>query len=89
MRPLVTIEINLDSVKNGLRLYIDSRRADSLFDAEDNAAENNEARFNWLKVVTMITHLAIQVFYSEILVNKLFKPTREISILGLFHPTFL
>jgi len=45
MKPLAAIEINLDSIKNGLRLYIDSRRADSLFDAEDSAAENNEARF--------------------------------------------
>lgn len=44
MKSLDTIEINLDSLKDGLRLYIDSRRPNSLFDAED-AAENNEARF--------------------------------------------
>lgn len=45
MKPLSNIEINLDSVKEGLRLWIDARRSDSLFDAEENARENNEARF--------------------------------------------
>lgn len=45
MKSLTFIEINLDSIKEGLRLYIDSRRADSLYDAEASASENNEARF--------------------------------------------
>jgi predicted component of viral defense system (DUF524 family) len=45
MKSLSNIEINLDSVKEGLRLWIDARRSDSLFDAEENAIENNEARF--------------------------------------------
>lgn len=45
MNSLSNIEINFDSVKEGLRLWIDARRPDSLFDAEENAAENNEARY--------------------------------------------
>jgi len=45
MKSVSNIEINLDSVKEGLRLWIDARRPDSLFDAEENAAENNEARY--------------------------------------------
>lgn len=45
MKSVSNIEIRLDSVKEGLRLWIDARRPDSLFDAEENAAENNEARF--------------------------------------------
>jgi len=45
MKSLSNIETNLDSVKEGLRLWIDVRRPDSLFDAEENAAENNEARY--------------------------------------------
>lgn len=45
MKSLSNIEINLDSVKEGLRLWIDVRSPDSLFDAEENAAENNEARY--------------------------------------------
>lgn len=45
MKSVSNIEINLDSVKEGLRLWVDARRPDSLFDAEENASEHNEARF--------------------------------------------
>lgn len=45
MTSVSNIEINLDKVKEGLRLWIDARRSDSLFDAQENAQENNEARF--------------------------------------------
>jgi predicted component of viral defense system (DUF524 family) len=45
VKSLPIIEINLDSFKVGLRLWIDARRPDSLFDAEENARGNNEARF--------------------------------------------
>ncbi|MDX5321764.1 MAG: DUF2357 domain-containing protein, partial [Bacteroidota bacterium] len=39
------IEINLDSIKEGMRLWIDARRPNTLFDAEQDAGEHNEARF--------------------------------------------
>lgn len=45
MKSVSNIEINLDSIQEGLRLWIDARRSDSLFDAEENADEHNEARF--------------------------------------------
>lgn len=45
MKSVSNIEINLDSIQEGLRLWIDARRPDSLFDAEENAKEHNEARF--------------------------------------------
>ena len=45
MKSESTIEINLDSVREGLRLWIDARRPDSLFDAEQNASDHNEARY--------------------------------------------
>lgn len=45
MKPVSNIEINLDSVEEGLRLWIDALRPDSLFDAEESAGEHNEARF--------------------------------------------
>jgi predicted component of viral defense system (DUF524 family) len=45
MRSVSNIEINLDSVQEGLRVWIDARRPNSLFDGEENARENNEARF--------------------------------------------
>ena len=45
MKSVSNIEINLDSIQEGLRLWIDARRPDSLFDAEENSSEHNEARF--------------------------------------------
>lgn len=45
MKSVTNIEISLDSVRDGLRLWIDARRPDSLFDAEENTSEHNEARF--------------------------------------------
>jgi predicted component of viral defense system (DUF524 family) len=45
MKSVSNIEINLDSVQEGLRLWIDARRPDSLFDAEQDAGDQNEARF--------------------------------------------
>lgn len=45
MKSESNIEINLDSIQEGLRLWIDARRPDSLFDAQENASEHNEARF--------------------------------------------
>ena len=49
MRSVSNIEINLDSIQEGLRLWIDARRPDSLFDAEENANEHNEARFQMVE----------------------------------------
>ncbi|MBD1259309.1 DUF2357 domain-containing protein [Maribacter polysiphoniae] len=45
MKTVSNIEINLDSIQKGLRLWIDARRSDSLFDAAENASVHNEARF--------------------------------------------
>lgn len=45
MKSVSNIEVNLDSIQEGLRLWIDARRPDTLFDAEENAEEHNEARF--------------------------------------------
>lgn len=45
MKSVSNIEINLDSIEEGLRLWIDARKPDSLFDAGENASEHNEARF--------------------------------------------
>ncbi|MBS0645355.1 MAG: DUF2357 domain-containing protein [Verrucomicrobia bacterium] len=49
MKSVSNIEIHLDSVKEGLRLWVDARRPDSLFDAEEYASEHNEARFQLLE----------------------------------------
>lgn len=45
METVSNIEINLDSVQEGLRLWISSKRDGTLFDGIDTADENNEARY--------------------------------------------
>ena len=45
MKEYTEIEINLDSVQEGLKLWISSKREGTLFDKIDTAVENNEARF--------------------------------------------
>lgn len=45
MKSSSNIEINLDIIQEGLRLWIDARRPDSLFDAGTDAAEHNEAKY--------------------------------------------
>lgn len=45
MKELSQIEINLDSIEEGLKLWISAKRDGTLFDGIDTAAENNEARF--------------------------------------------
>lgn len=45
MKSVSNIEVNLDFIQDGLRIWIDARRPDSLFDAEQNASEHNEARY--------------------------------------------
>lgn len=49
MKSTSKLEINLNNVKEGLKLWIDSRRPDTLFDAEGSASDNNEARFQLLE----------------------------------------
>lgn len=49
MKTLPSIEINLDHVKKDLRLWLDARQSESIFDAEENAKEQNEARYQLLE----------------------------------------
>lgn len=45
MKAVSNIEINLDFIQEGLRLWIDARKQNTLFDAEGSAEDNNEARY--------------------------------------------
>lgn len=49
MKVLSEIEINLNSVQEGLKLWISSKRDATLFDGIETAIENNEARFQLLE----------------------------------------
>jgi predicted component of viral defense system (DUF524 family) len=45
MKSLPAVSIDLDHIREGLKLTIDRRSTNTLFDAEDSAPINNEARF--------------------------------------------
>ena len=49
MKTLSSIELHLDQIAPGLRLYIDARKPDTLFDGEEDAAEHNEARYQLME----------------------------------------
>lgn len=49
MKSLPAVKIELDSIEEGLHLWIDSRSKDSLFDAEEDAKSNNEARYQLIE----------------------------------------
>ena len=49
MKKSSEIEINLDTVQQGLKLWISSKRNGTLFDGIDTAIENNEARFQLIE----------------------------------------
>ena len=49
MKELSEIEINLDSVQEGLKLWISSKRDGTLFDGIETSIENNEARFQLIE----------------------------------------
>lgn len=49
MKSLTSLEISLDHVCEGLRLILDARRPDTLFDAESSAGQHNEARYQLLE----------------------------------------
>lgn len=49
MKELTEIEINLDTVQEGLLLWISSKKQGTLLDGIDTAFENNEARFQLIE----------------------------------------
>lgn len=80
MKSVSNIEIGLDSVKEGLRLWIDARIPDSLFDAEENAAENNEARYQMVEGCYYDYQISDGDFYWEITNIELFSSIKETQI---------
>lgn len=48
MKFVSNIEISLDNIKEGLQLWIDARRLDTLF-VQDDTSENNEAKYQLLE----------------------------------------
>jgi predicted component of viral defense system (DUF524 family) len=86
MKVLSSIEINLDSVQEGLRLWIDARRPNSLFDAEDEAGEHNEARFQLVEGCLYDFQLSETGFILGDVGENIIQQHRRTSNLGTIAP---
>jgi predicted component of viral defense system (DUF524 family) len=86
MKLVSAIEINLDSLKEGLRLWIDARRPNSLYDAEANANENNEARFQLVEGCYYDYQISDPVFVLGAIGENIVQQHKRTTNLGVIAP---
>lgn len=86
MKSVSNIEINLDSVQEGLRLWIDARRPDSLFDAEENASQHNEARFQLVEGCSYDFQISEPEFVFGDVGENIIQHHKRIKNLGTIAP---
>lgn len=86
MKSLSNIEINLDSVKEGLKLWIDARRSDSLFDAEEIAREHYEARFQLVEGCFYDFQISDTEFVLGDVGENIIQPHKRTTNLGTIAP---
>lgn len=86
MKSVSNIEINLDSVHEGLRLFIDARKPDSLFDAEKNAEQHNEARFQLVEGCYYDFQISSPKFILGDVGENIIQPHKRTINLGTIAP---
>ncbi len=86
MKAVPNIEINLDSIQEGLRLWIDARRPDSLFDAEESAVEHNEARFQLVEGCYYDYQLSDSQFILSDIGENIIQQHKRTTNLGTIAP---
>lgn len=86
MKSVANIEINLDSVQNGLRLWIYAHRPDTLFDAEENASEHNEARFQLVEGCLYDFQISDPEFVLGDIGENIIRQHKGINNLGTIAP---
>lgn len=86
MKSVSNIEISLDSVQEGLRLWIDARRPDSLFDAGENASEHNEARFQLVEGCYYDFQISIPEFVLGDVGENIIQQHKRTKNLGTIAP---
>ena len=69
MEELSEIEIKLDSVQEGLKLWISSKRDGTLFDGIETAIENNEADATPLAPTAVIPVARDAVFCPKVVTD--------------------
>ena len=86
MIPLTEIEIDLDSVKNNLRLYINSRKPGTLYDGDNSAYENNEAQFQLVEGCFYDYEINDSDFTLGDVGENIIQPHKRASNLGTIAP---
>jgi len=86
MKKVANIEINLDSVQDGLRLWIDARRPDTLFDAEENASDHNEARYQLVEGCLYDFQISDPQYVLGDVGEKIVQPHKRTPNLGTIAP---
>jgi predicted component of viral defense system (DUF524 family) len=82
-----SIEIKLDSVKEGLRLWIDARRSESLFDAETDAEQHNEAQYQLVEGCLYDFQLSDPQYVLGDIGENIVQPHKRTPNLGSIAPT--
>lgn len=80
------IEINLDIVKDNLRLYINSRKPGTLYDSDNSAYENNEARFQLVEGCFYDYEINDSDFTLGDVGENIIQPHKRASNLGTIAP---
>ena len=80
------IEIDLDSVQEGLKLWISSQRDGTLFDAVKTAVENNEARFQLMEGCYYDYEISDDKYLLKDIGNNIIKRHKRHSNIGTISP---
>lgn len=86
MKTLSKIAINLDSVQEGLRLWIDSRWPETLFDADEDSVQHNEARYQLVEGCFYDYELSDPQFVLGDIGENIIQPHKRNQHLGTIAP---
>ena len=86
MKPVSNIEISLDQVQEGLKLWIDARRSNSLFDVAESALDNNEARYQLVEGCVYDFQLSNNDFTLGDVGENIIQPHKRTKNLGTISP---
>jgi predicted component of viral defense system (DUF524 family) len=86
MKTVSNIQIKLDVIQEGLRLWIDARRPDSLFDAGENTEGHNEARYQLVEGCLYDYQISDPKFILGDVGYNIIQPHKRTTNLGTIAP---
>ncbi|MFM2208030.1 MAG: hypothetical protein RL213_2005 [Bacteroidota bacterium] len=86
MKSVSNIEIDLDVVKEGLKIWIEARSPNTLFDGEESAADNQEARFQLIEGFLYDYQINDPAFILGDIGENIIQQHKRSSFLGTIAP---